>query len=49
MTTENRIALYTGIVLVAVILLVGFINGQDIKACQEAGNSLETCYATLNP
>ena len=47
--TENRIALIAGAVLVASILLVGFINGQDIKACQEAENSLETCYATLNP
>lgn len=47
--TQNRIALLAGALLVASILLVGFINGQDIKACQEAGNSLETCYATINP
>lgn len=47
--TENRMAWIAGAVLVASILLVGYLNGQDIKACQQAGNSLETCYATFNP
>ena len=41
-------AFYAGIVLI-MILAVGFMNGQDIKACEDAGNSTATCYATLNP
>lgn len=47
--SEKRIAWAAGAFLVASILFIGFLNGQDIQACQEAGNSLETCYATLNP
>lgn len=35
--------------LVGSIIMVGLINGHDIEACQRAGNSLETCYATINP
>lgn len=47
--TETRIAWAVAVLLVASIILIGVINGQDLKACQEAGNSLETCYSTLNP
>lgn len=47
--TENRLFWGVLALLVGSIILVGLINGQDIKACQQAGNSLETCYATINP
>ncbi len=47
--TETHIALSVGFILVASVLMIGFMNGNDIKACQDAGNSLEVCYATLNP
>lgn len=47
--TDKHIAWIAGAVLVASILLVGHLNARDIKTCQQAGNSLETCYATFNP
>lgn len=37
------------LLIVASILFVGYIGGQSIKECEEAGNSTETCYATMNP
>lgn len=47
--SENRLFWGVLALLVGSIILVGLINGQDIKACQQAGNSLETCYTTINP
>lgn len=47
--TENRLFWGVLALLVGSIILVGLINGQDIQSCQDAGNSLETCYSTLNP
>ena len=35
--------------LILSILFIGYLNGQDIKACIENGHSPEVCYATINP
>lgn len=37
------------LLLIASILIVGWIGGQSVRGCIEAGNSTETCYATMNP
>lgn len=37
------------LLIVAAILIVGWIGGQSVRDCIEAGNSPETCYATMNP
>lgn len=46
---ENRLFWGVLALLVGSIILVGLINGHDIEACKAAGNSVETCYATINP
>lgn len=43
-----KTAFYAGIVLI-MILAVGYMNSQDIAACEAAGNSTEVCFATINP
>jgi hypothetical protein len=45
--TETYLAFATGALLVACIMIIGIMNAQDIKTCQRAGNSLETCYAVF--
>ena len=39
---------YTLIIL-ALIALGAWLNGQDIEACIGSGHSPEVCYATINP
>lgn len=35
--------------VIAAFILVGWIGGQSIADCRAAGNSLDTCYAIMNP
>lgn len=30
-------------------LIVGYMNAQDITACEKAGNPRATCYQIFNP
>ena len=47
--TNKNLTLLCYFLAVMVLLVVGLINGYDIQACIEAGNSKDFCYQIINP
>lgn len=37
------------LLILACILFVAYINGNDIDRCVERGNSIDNCFAIYNP
>ena len=35
--------------IVVIVLLIGYLNAQDIKNCTNSGHSEAVCLATYNP
>ena len=47
--TENKLLFLVVLVFVAMVALVGWVGGEDVRACEARGHSASFCYNLIRP